>query len=71
VVLIDLQSSDPGGIIDSRVLIATKLLTIFCNRGQELDVNLDLVSGDLLGVAMSVKSVATYVSWKGPNVIPF
>ena len=59
VLLIDLQGADPSGIIDSRVLIATRLFTIRGNQRQELDVNLDLVSGNLLGIAMSVKSTAT------------
>lgn len=71
VLLIDFQSPDPSGIIDSRVLIATKLLTILLYQGQELDVDLDLVPGNLLGVAVSVKSAAADVSRKGANAISF
>ena len=71
VLLIDFQRTDPSGIIDSSVLIATKLLTILIYQGQELDLDLDLVPGNLLGVVMSVKSPAADVSWKGANAISF
>lgn len=59
VLRIDLQSSDPCGIIDRRVLIATQLVTGLGNQGQELDIDLDMVSGNLLGVAARVKGATT------------
>ena len=59
------------GIINGRILIATKLLTILLYQAQELDIDLDLMPGNLLGIAVSMKSAAADISRKGTNTISF
>jgi len=68
---INFQCPDPGGIVNGRILKATYLLAFLGSKGQELDVNLDLVSGNLLGIAVRMKSATADVSREGTNAISF
>lgn len=51
---VDLKGPDAGGVIDGGVLIAFDRLSVFSPEDQELDVNLDLVTRNLLLVASGV-----------------
>lgn len=50
--LIDLQRTDAGGVVDSRVLVALYWLTGRAGEGQELHVDLNVVPGHLLLVPL-------------------
>ena len=54
VAAIDLERPNAGGIIDGGVLVALGRLAVFSGECQELDVELDLVAGDLLLIALGV-----------------
>ncbi len=47
----DSQSPNAGRIVNRRVLIALDGIAVFSLEGQELDVDLDLMSGDFLFIA--------------------
>jgi hypothetical protein len=51
---VDLQRPDAGGVVDGGVLIAFDRLPVFTPEDQELDVNLNLVTRNLLLVAGGV-----------------
>ena len=68
---IDLESADPRGVIDRRVLIATDLAVVLCHQGQELDVYLDLMARDLFGVATGMDGPPTDVSRKTADPVAF
>jgi hypothetical protein len=52
--LVDLQGSDPCRIIDSRILETLQLLPLWFFERQELDINLNVMSWDLLLAALSL-----------------
>jgi hypothetical protein len=56
---VDLESSDPRGVGDGRVLKASDSLTVGALERQELDVHLDVVSRYPLGVALGMESSAS------------
>ena len=51
---VDLEGPHPGGIIDRRVLVAPNPLAVFALQRQELHVDLDVMPGDLLLIAVGV-----------------
>ena len=54
VLVVDLERSDAGVIINGGVLVALDRFAVFSLKGQELDVDLDLVTGNLLPIVMGV-----------------
>ena len=56
VAFVDLEGSDPGHIVDRRILEAAKLLAAFSFEGQELDIHLDVMARHPLVVALGVDS---------------
>ena len=52
--VVDLERPDAGRIINGGVLVALDRLAVLSVKDQELDVDLDLVPGDLLFIALSV-----------------
>ena len=62
VLLIYLQSSDSGCVINCCELIAADPSVIVCLQGQELDIDLDVVAGNSFGVATSVNGSAAYLA---------
>ena len=54
VTLIDFEGSDAGRIINSSVLIALDRLVVFAFECQELNIDLDLVTGNLLLISDGV-----------------
>ncbi len=52
--VVDFQGAHTGGVIDGRVLIALDRLCVFAIELQELHLDLDLMSGHLLLVALDV-----------------
>ena len=57
---VNLEGPDAGGIVDGGVLIATYRPATWADELQERDIDLDVMAGDLLGVAMRVhRSTAT------------
>lgn len=62
--LVDLQSSNPRRIIDSRVLEPMNLLTLWLLERQELNINLDMTSRYLLLVALSLNRATLGIAGK-------
>jgi hypothetical protein len=54
VLFIYLQCADPCGIVDSRVLVSPDLLAFSCLKRQELNIELNVVTGDFFGVPFGV-----------------
>src|SRR5580704_16487103 len=52
--VVDLERPNAGRIINGGVLVALDRLAVLSVKDQELDVDLDLVPGDLLFIALSV-----------------
>jgi len=52
--VIDLEGPDAGRIINRSVLVALDRLAVLSPKDQELDVDLDLVAGDLLLIALGM-----------------
>lgn len=52
--VVDLEGPDAGGIVNGSVLVTFDRLPVFSLKDQELDVNLDLVAGNLSLVASGV-----------------
>src|SRR5215470_1049531 len=49
---VDLEGPHPGGVVDRRVLVAADALAALALQRQELHVDLDVMAGDLLLMAM-------------------
>ncbi len=56
---VNLEGPDTGGIVDGGVRIATYRLATWADEFQERDIDLDVMAGDLLGVAMRVHRSTT------------
>ena len=56
---VNLEGPDAGGIVDGGVLIATYRPATWADELQERDIDLDVMAGDLLGVAMRVHRSTT------------
>ena len=69
VALVNLQCPDPCRIIDGCELVPADLSIIAGLQGQELDVYLDMVARNPLGIATGVNGSATDVSWKRPDPV--
>ena len=54
VTLIDLQGTYAGRIVNGCILETADILTAFSVEGKELDVHLDMVARNLLGIALGV-----------------
>jgi hypothetical protein len=68
--LIDLQSSDSRRIIDCSELVATDLPALARLESQKLDIYLDMVAWNPLGVATSMYDPAADLSRQGADPIP-
>jgi len=58
---INLQSPDAGGIIYSCTLKTTDFAAFCCLQTEKLDINLDMVTKNLLSIATCEDNSATYV----------
>jgi hypothetical protein len=67
--VVDLQCSHSSGVINGRVLIAAKPAIILRREGQEFDIDLYVVTGNLLGVSPRVNRSATNVLRKPADAI--
>lgn len=65
--LVDPKSANPGGIVYGRVLVSTDPSAICILEAQECHINLDMVTGDPLGVSSRVNGSTTDVSWQSPQ----
>jgi hypothetical protein len=61
---IDPGGADTRGIIDRRVLIGPGLVAFLVLERQQLDVNLDVMTGDLLGVALHMHGSTPGPGWQ-------
>ena len=52
--VIDFERSDAGRIVNGGVLVALDRLSVFALEGQELDVDLDLVTGNFLLIPLGL-----------------
>jgi len=55
---VDFHRPDPGGIINSRILKASNSVAIKIPQRDKLDINLDVMTGNLFGVTSRVNSTA-------------
>jgi hypothetical protein len=64
VAVVDLERSDAGRIINGGVLVALDRLAVFSLKGQELDVDLDLMARNLLLISLGVDFADTCAARK-------
>jgi len=69
VTLVDLERSDPCGVIDRRVLKSTNFLAVDSFEREELHVHLDVMTGNLFCIATCVNRSATYFPRQTPEAI--
>ncbi len=62
--LVDLQSSNPCGVIYGGVLIAFDFAAVFFPEAQELHVYLYMMAWNLFGVPASMDGTAAYITWQ-------
>jgi len=65
--LIDLECTYPCGIVYSRILETADHLAVGSFEGENLDVYLDVVAGNLLRIATGVQSAAPYPVGESPE----
>ena len=71
VALIDFESPDAGCIVNGGVLITLDRFVIFVREGQELNIDLDLVAGDLFLIPDGVNFAQPRSAWQLAYPIAF
>jgi hypothetical protein len=67
---IDLQRANTGGVINGRILEAADLPAVLSLERQELDIDLDVMTGHLLGVAMGMHRTSPHSARKPVHPMP-
>lgn len=60
---LDLEGSDPGGIVNRRILKATNAMTIRSLQAHNLHVGLNMMPRDLLRLSVRMDSSAARLAW--------
>lgn len=68
---IDLEGADTGCIVNGRKLIATDSATLLGAQTEKLHIDLDLMTGDLLGVAARMDGAAATLRGSRPTPLRF
>ena len=62
--IVDPQGPDSGGIVNGRVLVSSDSLVLCGFQAQKLDIHLDMVARNLLGIPAGVNRSPVRILWQ-------